>query len=80
MKKNLHSKSCENKRGCDLHGKNIKNKGDVDLYIGCKSWDKIVWGFVFKKTDKNSRGTKNSVIFGEGIVNQCKDNSILLIC
>ena len=36
-KKDLHGKSCEDKRECDLYGKKVKEKRDADLRKGCKS-------------------------------------------
>lgn len=72
-------KSCKDKGECNLHGKGVKNKKDVDLCIGLESRDKMVWGFVFKKEDKDGGGIKELIVFYGGIASRERDNFVLLM-
>lgn len=61
----MHGKGCKDKREYDLRGKEVKNKRNADLRIGRKSWDEMVWQFVFEKEDKDGGGAENSVVLVE---------------
>lgn len=75
----MHDKDYKDKEKCDLHGKKVKNKGDTDLCTDCENWDKMVWGFIFKKEDKDDEGDKDSIVFGGSIVNRNKNNFVIFM-
>ncbi len=76
----MHGKDCEDKREYDLRGKEIENKGDANLRMDCESWDKMVWGFVFEKEDKDSEDAEILVVLSRDVTGQGKDNFVALMC
>lgn len=62
-----------------MHGKRVKDQKDADFYIDCESWNKSIWGFIFKKEDKDSRSIENLIVFAENIINWDKNNFVSLV-